>query len=87
MMSWRRDKNENEISHDVFYSFFNPHAIGIENCIHIGTVAPEGYQGYAGMTFETTSINWTGQSRIWFAIRPVGAELFHTVDYDLAMAG
>ncbi len=84
-LGWNRHKDENSVNHEVRYAFTSIHTLGFDNATAApsGTVSPAGYQGYNGMNYSTTGINTSGQTKVYIAIRPVGATLFKQIELRL----
>jgi hypothetical protein len=75
ILTWSRNKNENNVRHEVRYAFENIHRIGWEKATPApgGTIAPPGFQGYNGMVYTSTDIALEGRKTkaIFLAIRQV----------------
>lgn len=86
LLTWNRPKSEGSTNHDVRYAFSNIHDLGYANATAApgGTgIAPTG-NDYNGMLYATTAIDVTGQSTIYFAIKPVNSSLYSTIALPLA---
>jgi hypothetical protein len=84
-LTWNRPKDENSINHEVRYAFSDIHSLGWNNATLApnGIVTPPGYQGYNGMVYDTTSINISGKSTIYLAIKPQNSSAFSQVSFPL----
>ena len=58
ILTWSRNKSENDVPHEVRYAFESIHLIGWDKATPApgGTIAPAGFQGYNGMVYTTTDI-------------------------------
>ncbi len=86
IVTWNRNKNENDIAHEVRFAFANIHAIGWDAATPAPdrVVLPPGWQGYNAMVYDTTSLPLAGRPKVYIAIRPVGATLFSQIAVPLA---
>ena len=84
-LTWNRLKDENSVKHEVRYVFSNIHVLGWDNAIPApsGIITPPGYQGYNNMVYDTTAIDVTGQSTIYFAIKPQDSSVFSQIALPL----
>jgi hypothetical protein len=82
ILTWSRNKNENDVPHEVRYAFESIHLIGWDKATPApgGMIAPPGFQGYNGMVYTTTDIPLEGRQAIFFAIRPANAARFSQVE-------
>lgn len=85
VITWQRNKDENDLVHEVRYAFDSVHAIGWDSATPApgGSITPPGFQGYNGMTYETAALDLSGRDRIFVAIRPMGAALFSEIELPL----
>lgn len=88
IVTWMRNKNENDVKHEVRYAFSDIHTLGWSNATPApdGVVTPPGYQGYNGMFYDTGSINVAGRSVLYLAIKPQNTNLFAQVAVPLSAA-
>jgi hypothetical protein len=84
-LTWNRHKDENSTKHEVRYSFSDIHTSGWNSATTApsGTISPPGYQGYNGMVYNTTGINVSGKSTIYFAIKPQDSSVFSQIALPL----
>jgi hypothetical protein len=80
-VGWQRNKNENDVRHEVRYAFQDIFQLGWAAATPApgGTVAPPGYQGYNGMDWSTTQINVSGRSTLYIAIKPQNSSSFRQI--------
>jgi hypothetical protein len=81
ILTWFRNKNENEVKHEVRYAFSDIHQLGWGNATAApnGVVTPPGWQGYNGMVYDTTALPLAGRSVVYLAIKPQNSSLFTQV--------
>ncbi len=86
VITWFRNKNEDNVNHEVRYAFSNIHVIGWDAATPApnGTIVPPGSAGYNGMYYDTTAIPTSGQSTLYLAIKPQNSTLFAQVAIPLA---
>ncbi len=86
LVGWMRDKDENDVKHEVRYAFFDIFRIGWANATPApdGLVTPMGWQGYNGMEWSTSSIDVTGRSVIYIAIKPQNSSSFRQIAIPLS---
>lgn len=82
VVGWVRDKTEDDVKHEVRYSFNDIHDIGW----NAATVAPgasiidpPGMGGYNGMEYRTDQINVGSNSAVYIAIKPQNSSLFRQI--------
>jgi len=81
-IGWQRNKAENTVKHDVRYSFSDIHSIGWDTAIAApgGTgIVPPGWGGYNGMYYSTNSIDVSGRSVMYIAVKPQNSSLFKQI--------
>lgn len=80
-VGWNRDKNENDVKHEVKYSFTDIHSTGWDAATSApnGVITPPGWQGYNRMRWTTTSIDLSGKVSIYIAIKPQNSSLFRQI--------
>ncbi len=84
ILTWRRDKDENDLRHEVRWAFRSIHRIGWEAASPGGWVSPLGWQGYNGMVWESTAVSVDLRRRaIYLGIRPEGQDLFTEIELPL----
>lgn len=82
-LSWQRAKDQYPVTHEVRYSFFNIHNIGWDNATVLGSSNNSDIGGYNGMRYQTSGINVSGQSVIYFAIKPSAASTFRQIKFEI----
>ncbi len=85
-VGWMRDKDENSVNHEVRYSFSDVFQVGWANATPApgGLVTPPGWQGYNGMEWSTSSIDVSGRSVVYIAIKPQNASGFRQIAIPLS---
>ncbi len=85
VLTWSRDKDQNNTKHEVRYAFSNIHEIGWDRAVPApdGIVTPPGWQGYNHMLYVTTKLPLAGKPTIFLAIKSQGAKLFSQIDLPL----
>jgi len=85
IVTWYRDKDSNDIKHEIRYSFSDIHASGwnAATLAPDGIITPPGWQGYNGMYYSTNKINLAGKNKIYIAIKPQGSSVFTQVTIPL----
>jgi hypothetical protein len=85
ILTWSRNKNENNVRHEVRYAFENIHRIGWDKATPApgGTIVPPGFQGYNGMVYITTDIALKGRKVIFLAIRPANTTRFSQIELPI----
>jgi hypothetical protein len=80
-LGWMRKKTEENVNHEVRYSFSDIHASGWASATVApnGTVNPPGDGGYNGMIWSTTGINLSGRDRVYIAIKPANSSGFRQI--------
>ena len=85
IVTWNRNKDENDIDHEVRYSFSNIHELGWNNATSTGgAFDTKGYRGYNNVHWEKTGIDMSGHSDIYVAIKPVNSDLFKQIKIPVA---
>ena len=80
----RKDASTNNLTHDVRYAFSSIHDLGWDNASVAGTaVGGTVDKVYGHMRFQTTSIDVSGQTSIFMAIKPTDETLFHEVEIPM----
>jgi hypothetical protein len=84
-VGWNRNKDENEIIHDVRYSFNSIHDIGWDAATVApnGSITPPGFQGYNGMEYDNDTIVMGANTSIYVGIKPQNSTLFKQIQIDL----
>jgi len=77
-----RNKNENDVPHEVRYAFESIQLIGWDKASPApgGMIAPPGFQLYNGMVYTTSDIPLEGKQAVYLAIRPANAARFRQVE-------
>jgi hypothetical protein len=85
-VGWQRNKNENNVNHEVRYAFRSIHETGWASATPApnGIVSPPGWQGYNGMEYSTRSINMSGQKVVYIAIKPQNSSRFREIAMPLS---
>lgn len=83
ILTWRRNKDENDRRHEVRWAFRSIHRIGWDAAWPGGWVSPLGWQGYNGMLWESTAVPVGRARAIYLGIRPEGEELFTEIELPL----
>ena len=85
ILTWSRNKNENNVRHEVRYAFESIHRIGWDKATPApgGTIVPPGFQGYNGMVYTTTDIPLEERKAIFLAIRPANAIRFSQIELPI----
>jgi len=80
-VGWTRKKNEDNVRHEVRYSFSDIHANGWNSATSApnGVVSPPSSGGYNGMIYRTTGIDVSGRSQVYIAIKPQNSNLFRQI--------
>lgn len=83
-LTWNHRKDTTE-THEVRYAFSDIHNMGWANANVApgGTVSRDGSGGYNLMHYSTTSINVSGQSTIYLAIKPSNSNVFSQISLPL----
>jgi hypothetical protein len=84
ILTWSRDKDQNDLKHEVRYSDRDIHEAGWDAAKRVpgGLIAPPGSQGYNGMVWSGKLKGASG--KVYFAIKPEGAKLFSQIAVDTA---
>ena len=87
VVTWFRNKDENSVIHEVRYSFSDIHTIGWAAATPApnGLITPPGWQGYNGMTYDTTAIDVAGKKLLYIAIKPQNSSLFSQIMVPLTL--
>jgi hypothetical protein len=85
ILTWQRRADRPEVAHEVRYAYSSVHAIGWEAATAApqGVIQPPGDGAYNGMVYDTTALPLAGHSRVFLAIRPVGAAGFFEIEVPL----
>jgi hypothetical protein len=81
LIGWKRSKDEDDLAHEVRYSFSDIHNTGWDSATALpnNLITPAGQGGYNGMEYSTTSIDASSESEVFFAIKPVNSSLFRQI--------
>lgn len=84
-VGWQRNKADNDIIHEVRYSFQDIHDIGwnAANVAPNGSITPLGYGGYSSMWYDNSTISMGANTSIFVAIKPQNSNLFKQIQLDL----
>jgi hypothetical protein len=87
ILTWSRDKDQNNTKHEVRYAFSSIHEIGWDRAMPApdGIVSPPGWQGYNHMLYVTTKLPLVGKRTVFLAIKPEGAKLFSQIELPLTV--
>jgi hypothetical protein len=79
---WSRNKNGNDIAHEVRYAFKSIHLIGWDkaNPAPGGMIVPPDFQWYNKMVYTTTGIPLEGRKAVFLGIRPANATCFSQIE-------
>jgi hypothetical protein len=85
-VGWTRHKGEDNVRHEVRYSFSDIHSGGWNNATAApsGVVTPPSSGGYNGMVWRSTALNLSGRSQVYIAIKPQNSNLFRQIRVPLA---
>ena len=89
-VGWSRRKDQESIAHEVRYAFSDIHSLGWNAATPApgGVVVPPSGSGpYQTLEYSTSSINLSGRSAIFFAIKPQGASRFRQIAIPLDGGG
>ena len=80
-VGWLRDKNENDVKHEVRYSFYDIHHHGWNSATPApkGIVDTLGWQGYNAMAYETNMIDIQGHKKLYIGIKPQNSIRFRQI--------
>ena len=80
-VGWSRDKNENDVDHEVRYAFSDIHKSGWATATPApgGVITPPGWAGYNGMLYQTDQIDVMGYDKIYIAIKPTNSQTFRQI--------
>ena len=85
IISWRRNKKEGKVRHEIRYAFQDLHHIGWSAAVSApgGLITPPGTGGYNGMVYDTTLLPLQGQKLLYLGIKPEGSQLFSQIAVPL----
>lgn len=80
-VGWKRNKDENELRHEVRYSFTDIFSTGWDAATAAPNawVTPPGWQGYNGMMWSSDALNVSGHSVVYIGIKPEGSNRFRQI--------
>jgi hypothetical protein len=88
IVTWERNKNENDIDHELRYAFSDIHTLGWGNSTSTGEAFDTGgYNGYNTVHWESSGIDTAGHSSIFVAVKPVNSTLFKQIEIPLEVSG
>lgn len=81
IVTWFRDKDENDVDHEVRYAFADIHQGGWSGATPAsdGIRTPPGWQGYNGMFYDSTALPLAGHDTLFLAIKPNNSSRFTQV--------
>ncbi len=84
-VGWQRNKNDNDIIHEVRYSFVDIHDIGwnAATVAPNGSITPPGFGGYSSMAYDNSTISMGANTSIFVAVKPQNSNLFKQIQLDL----
>jgi len=93
IVTWTRNKDENNVKHEVRYSFKDVHQIGWEAADPApqGIITPPGDQGYNSMVYDTTDLPLKKQpvtslkEYLYVAVKPKNSKLFSQIAIPLTL--
>jgi hypothetical protein len=87
IVTWKRNKNENTVKHEVRYAFTDIHESGWAKAKPApqGVVAPAGQQGYNGIYYDTKALPLGNQEKVYIAIKPQNAKTFSQIVIPLTL--
>ena len=88
IVAWKRDKDEDDLAHEVRYSYSSIHAAGWDSAktLENSTVAPKGQAGYNGMKFKTTTDKFqefNNPASVFIGIKPVNSSQFREIEIPI----
>jgi len=88
IVAWKRRKEENDVAHEVRYSYNSIHVTGWENAktLSNSTVMPKGIYGYNGMKFKTTTDlleDFNKPASVFIGIKPTNSSSFREIEIPL----
>lgn len=88
-VGWARRKDEDSVKHEVRYAFTDIFSTGWAGATVApgGTITPPGTGGYNNMSWSTTSIDLSGRSVLYVAIKPQNSSLFSQIAIPLSSGG
>jgi hypothetical protein len=76
-LGWMRNKDENNVQHDVRWATEDIHMTGWDAATPLGTVTPPGWQGYNGMALNQQIALPAGT--VYLAIKPQNSAIFSQI--------
>jgi len=88
IVAWKRRKDQNNLAHEVRYSYNSIHVTGWENAktLSNSTVMPQGISGYNGMKFKTTTDlleDFNNPASVFIGIKPTNSSSFREIEIPL----
>jgi hypothetical protein len=85
-VGWMRRKDQSSVKHEVRYAFSDIFSSGWSNATPApdGIITPPSSGGYNGMSWSTYSLNLSGQSLLYVAIKPQNSSLFRQIVIPLS---
>tara|TARA_R110001592_G_scaffold362126_2_gene675071 strand:- start:2152 stop:3309 length:1158 start_codon:yes stop_codon:yes gene_type:complete len=81
-VGWNRPKGENDVKHEVRYSFSDMQELGWANATSApgnSLITPPGQDGYNGMEYETSAIDVGANPYLYVGIKPENSALFRQI--------
>ena len=88
ILTWNRNKDENDVKHEVRYAFSSIHDLGWDHATRApdGILTPKGWQGYNGMLYTTDRLPLKNKQTLFLAIKPVNSRKFAQIELPLLSA-
>jgi hypothetical protein len=84
-VGWGRRKDQETVKHDVRYAFSDIYSTGWAAATPAPgrTIIPPDTGGYNGMSWSTTSLNLSGKTTLYVAIKPQNSSQFRQIAIPL----
>ena len=84
-VSFGRDKTVNGAYYEIVYAFSDIHTLGFTNATALPNtpILDFGFGGYHLASYETTSVDVSGQTHVYVAVKQQGDTLFRQIKLDL----
>lgn len=88
-VGWNRNKDENNVSHEIRYAFQDIHQLGWSRATPApgSPLKPQGHQGYNGMLYQTDQVDASGHDTIYVAVKPQNSNLFKQISIPISLEG
>jgi hypothetical protein len=85
IVGWMRDKNQNDIKHEVRYAFSDIYDSGWDLALKApaGIITPSGWGGHNGMNYRTNKILLQDHNVLYLAIKPENSDQFRQIEIPL----